>query len=841
MESRYVPQAIEPKWQRYWQDAKIYYSEERSDKPKFYELVMFPYPSGDLHVGHMRNYTIGDVITRYRTMLGYNVMNPMGWDAFGLPAENAALKEGVHPQDRTLANIQRMKEQFFEMGIVYDWHREVASCLPDYYRWTQWLFLLLYKRGLAYKKLAPANWCPVDQTVLANEQVVNGRCERCGSLVTKKDLSQWFFKITDYADRLLAELDQLEDWPERVRVMQRNWIGRSEGAELEWPVEGQDARIRFFTTRPDTVYGATFMVLAPEHPLVPQLTVPEQQGAVAAYLEETRRETEIERLATDKVKTGIPLGSAVRNPFTDQPIPIYIADYVLATYGTGAIMAVPGGDERDYDFALRHGLPIVPVVAPPAGVAPQVVAPDGPAPDPAQVPVIKGGPDTPPLYTGPGTLINSGPLDGLTTDAAKADVIAAAETRGQGRAAVVFRLRDWLISRQRYWGPPIPIVYCPNCGTVPVPEDALPVLLPYNVDFRPTGESPLARDEAFVHTTCPQCQGPATRDVDTLDTFVDSSWYFLRFCDPHNPLAPFAPEKAEYWMPVDQYTGGVEHAILHLLYARFCTKVLYDAGWSPVDEPFKRLFTQGMITKGGAKMSKSKGNVVPVDELVEQYGADTGRVFILFMGPPELDAEWNDQGVEGSRRFLNRVWRLFDGVTVASAGEGSQRDPAGYRPPERALLRQAHTTIRRVTDDIARFHFNTAVSALMELTNAMSAYRDAHGVSVVYNQVAQTLLLLLAPIAPHITEELWQMLGGTGSIHQQPWPRYNPDLAAADAVELVIQVNGKVRDRIEMPVDVDEAEARARALASPRVAQHLDGRAIRQIVYVPGRLINIVA
>ena len=565
MESRYRPQGIEPKWQQFWQDAQLYYTNARPDKPKFYTLVMYPYPSGDLHMGHMRNYAIGDVIARYHTMLGYDVMNPMGWDAFGLPAENAAIKEGLHPQDRTLANIDRMKEQFFKMGIVYDWPREVNSCLPDYYRWTQWLFLLMYQRGLAYKKLAAVNWCPNDQTVLANEQVVNGRCERCGAIVTRRDLNQWFFKITDYAQRLLDDLDTLDEWPERVRVMQRNWIGRSEGAELAWPVAGRPETIHFFTTRPDTVYGATFMVLAPEHPLVPTLTRPEQQAAVDDYIEQARRETEIERLATDKEKTGVFLGSYVVNPFTGKEIPIYIADYVLVTYGTGAIMAVPGGDERDYDFAQKYSLEIIPVVAPPAGVETAYIAAGAPAADPVAGPVVKGDRGTPPLYTGPGTMINSGPLDGLPTAEAKREVIATVEHEGTGRGTVNFRLRDWLISRQRYWGPPVPMVYCDGCGEVPVPEDQLPVLLPYDVDFRPTGESPLARVESFVHTTCPQCGGPARRDVDTMDTFVDSSWYFLRYCDPHNTEQPFDPSLAADGMPVDQYTGGAEHANLRVL------------------------------------------------------------------------------------------------------------------------------------------------------------------------------------------------------------------------------------------------------------------------------------
>ncbi|MDQ2808790.1 MAG: leucine--tRNA ligase [Chloroflexota bacterium] len=863
MDSEYNPQTIEPRRQRAWEDAQLYYTGDTPDKPKYYSLVMFPYPSGDLHMGHMRNYTIGDVIARYHTMRGYTVMNPMGWDAFGLPAENAAIKEGLHPQDRTLANIERMKAQFFKMGIRYDWPREVASCLPDYYRWTQWLFLLLYKRGLAYRKKAAANWCPQDQTVLANEQVVDGRCERCGTLVTKRDLEQWFFRITEYAERLLTDLDGLTEWPERVRTMQRNWIGRSVGAELDWAVADRPERVRFFTTRPDTVYGATFMVLAPEHPLVAALTVPAQAAAVAAYVAQTRRLGDIERLSTEHEKTGVALGTAVINPYTGARIPIWIADYVLATYGTGAIMAVPGGDERDAAFAAAYGLPVLP-------------------------------PDPPP----------------------GADLPA--------KEAVVYRLRDWLVSRQRYWGPPIPIVYCDRCGEVPVPEDQLPVLLPYAVDFQPGGDSPLARDPAFVHTTCPTCGGPAQRETDTLDTFVDSSWYFLRFCDPHNAVVPFDPALAARWLPVDQYTGGIEHAILHLLYARFITKVLADAGWSPVGEPFRRLFTQGMITKDGLKMSKSRGNVVPVDGFVATHGADTGRVFILFIGPPDAGAEWSNAGAEGAARFLARVWRLYGGVDLDGgsgvggrgsdggpgvrgqgsdgdvghaasapscnrqsaignrqsadpapspspegrgeldgAGEGSgvrgqgsdddareeTTDPASPNtqyairntpPADRALLRQAHATIRRVTDDIARFHFNTAVSAAMELTNALTAYREAQGVTAAYTETARLLLLLLAPIAPHITDELWQQHGGAGSIHAQPWPVADPALAAADTVELIVQVNGKLRDRLTLPAPLDAATAQAAALASPKVAPTLAGRAPRQIIYVPGRVVNVV-
>jgi leucyl-tRNA synthetase len=828
---RYNPHAIEPKWQKFWQDNRTYYVDKDDSKPKFYTLVMYPYPSGDLHMGHMRNYTIGDLVARYRTMRGYNVMNPMGWDAFGLPAENAAIKEGIHPAVRTIDNIAAMKDQFYKMGIVFDWDREVASCMPDYYKWTQWMFLMMYHRGLAYRKLAPANWCPNDQTVLANEQVVDGRCERCGAEVIKKDLTQWFFRITSYAERLLDDLDLLDGWPDRVKTMQRNWIGRSYGAEIEFPVVGHDVSIRVYTTRPDTVYGATFMVLAPEHPLVPQISTPEQRASIDAYITQSRRQTEIERLSTDKEKTGVPTGAFVTNPVNGEKIPVWIADYVLVTYGTGAIMAVPGGDERDYDFALKYKLPIVAVVEPSQPIAPGA--------DPAIAPVYKDGAKVP-CYAGPGTMVNSGPLNGISTTASKAAMIALLEAEGKGKGTTNYRLRDWLISRQRYWGAPIPIVYCPECGEVPVPENQLPVVLPTDVEFRPGGESPLARVDSFVNATCPKCGGPAKRETDTMDTFVDSSWYFLRYCDPHNLEVPFSRDSVDYWMPVDQYTGGVEHAILHLMYSRFFTKVLADEGLVGVQEPFTRLFTQGMITKDGNKMSKSKGNVVSVDSMVEKKGADTGRLFILFIGPPDEDAEWSDHGADGMSRFLNRVWRLFEGNVSVGTTNGD-RDVSDYSQSDRDLLRKVHLTIRKVTDDIERFHFNTAVSAIMELSNTMQAYRDAHGPETsAYTDAATNLLLLMAPMTPHIAAELWQRSGGRGDIHNQPWPSFKEELAAADTITVAIQINGKVRDRVELPADAGEADAIEAALASSRVKSMLDGKEVKAARYVAGRLISIV-
>ena len=835
---RYSPQAIEPKWQKVWQDEKMYFAQPREGKPKFYTLVMFPYPSGDLHMGHMRNYTIGDLVARFQAMRGYNVMNPMGWDAFGLPAENAAIKDGIHPAVRTPDNIARMKDQLYKMGLVYDWDRELASCEPDYYKWTQWMFLLMYRRGLAYRRKAAANWCPNDQTVLANEQVVDGRCERCGAEVIKKDLVQWFFRITEYADRLLDDLDDLDAWPDRVRTMQRNWIGRSTGAEIEFPVEGHDAVIRTFTTRPDTIYGATFLVLAPEHPLVEEITTPEQREAVSAYVTQARKQTDIERLSTDKEKTGVHTGAYATNPMTGTSIPVWIADYVLVTYGTGAIQAVPSGDERDYDFAVKYGLPVIPVVEPTPEQAAR--APEGNA-DASIGPVFKHGYDVP-VYTGyEGVMVNSGPLDGMAPQDAKQAIIQLLEAEGKGRATTTYRLRDWLISRQRYWGAPIPMVYCDKCGEVPVPEEMLPVVLPLDVEFRLGGESPLARVESFVNTTCPQCGGPAKRETDTMDTFVDSSWYFLRYCDPHNEDVAFTPELANYWMAVDQYTGGVEHAILHLMYSRFLTKVLADAGMVNVQEPFRRLFTQGMITKDGAKMSKSKGNVVPVDFMVETKGADTARLFTLFIGPPDEDAEWSDQGADGMFRFLNRVWRLFEGNVTVVDEDGAERAIGDYSASDRDLLRKVHLTIRKVTSDIERFHFNTAVSAIMGLSNAMQSYREAHGPeTAAYSIAATNLLLLIAPMSPHIAEELWQRSGGQGRVSMQAWPQVNEELAAADVITLVIQVNGKVRDKIEVSADVSEDEATTLALASPRVQQYLDGGSPRQVRYVPGRLVNIV-
>ena len=818
MSRQYVPQQIEPKWQEYWNKEKLYEAKDHDERPKFYSLVMFPYPSGDLHMGHMRNYAIGDLIARYKAMRGYNVMNPMGWDAFGLPAENAALKADVHPKVWTELNIALMKRQLHKMGICYDWAREVTSCLPDYYRWTQWIFLQLYERGLAYKKMAPANWCPSCKTVLANEQVVEaGRCERCGTAVTKKDLEQWFFQITDYADELLEDLALLEHWPERVRVMQENWIGRSDGVEFRLAVDGHDDGIAAFTTRIDTVYGMTFVVLAPEHPLVEKVTTPEHKTDVKAYVEAARQASEIDRLSTETENEGVFTGGYAINPMNGERMPIYVADYVLMTYGTGAIMGVPAHDVRDFAFAKRYGLDI-----------PVVIAPLG-----------WDGQELEEAYLEEGTMVNSGPFDGLPSNEGMERISDYMEERGIGERKTYYRLRDWLISRQRYWGAPIPIIYCEKCGTMPVAEQDLPVILPVDVDFHPTGrgESPLATAPDFVRTTCPSCGSAARRETDTMDTFVCSSWYYFRYTDPRNDKAPWMREKADTWLPVDQYTGGVEHAILHLMYSRFFTKVFRDMGLTSIDEPFARLFTQGMITKLNPrtekveKMSKSKGNVVPIDDMVDTYGADTARTFILFVGPPELDAEWSDQGVEGSFRFLRRVWRLV--MDEAAVGQASEEIETGLR-------RKTHQTIKKVTEDIDRFHYNTAVSACMELCNALTAHKEAHGLTPAFDEGVETLLLLLAPIAPHVAEELWTEVGDGDSIHRHSWPAWDEGLAAEEVFTLIVQVNGKVRDKVEVAATISEEEAKELALGRERIQRWLEGKQLRKVIYVPGRLVNIV-
>ncbi|HEX2038443.1 MAG TPA: leucine--tRNA ligase [Acidimicrobiales bacterium] len=792
---------IERKWQQRWADEGTYQVDNDDARPPSYVLCMYPYPSGPAHMGHVRNYTFGDLLVRHRTMQGYGVLSPIGFDSFGLPAENAAIKTGAHPRPFTDARIEELKSSLKAIGASYDWRREVRSHDPEYIRWNQVIFRRFFDAGLAYRATAPVNWCPGCQTVLANEQVLpDGTCERSGDVVTKRDLEQWFFRITDYAEELLHDLDGLE-WPERVKTMQRNWIGRSEGAEFDIPVQGRpDLRIRVFTTRPDTSFGMTFVVLAPEHPFVAQVTTDDRRAEVDAFVARVSSASEIDRLSTEGPveKRGVFTGAYAVNPFNDRPVPIYLADYVLMTYGTGAIMAVPGQDQRDWDFAKAYDLPIVRTVQPPADF-------DGEA------------------YVGDGPVVNSEWLNGLDKAAAIAAAIDWLEEQGIGERKVNYRLRDWLVSRQRFWGCPIPVVYCTACGMVPVPEDQLPVLAPDDVEFRPSGESPLKYHDGFRHTACPQCGGPAERETDTMDTFVDSSWYFLRFCDPWSADKPFDPEAVDRWMPVDQYIGGVEHAILHLMYARFYTKALADLGLAPKElrEPFKRLFTQGMIRLHGAKMSKSKGNLVEPGALVAEYGADALRLAHLFVGPPADDVDWETVGIEGTFRFLKRVWRLLD----APVAEGEAAIE---------VTRATHRLIVKVDDDFERWSYNTAVAACMEFVNLLSK----HGTTA---EAIDTLLLLLAPMAPHITAELWERRHPGEHVHGQQWPEADPDLAKLQTITMVVQVDGKVRDRIEVDPALTAEEAEELALASPRVRELLGaGRAPRKVIARPPKLVNVV-
>jgi leucyl-tRNA synthetase len=807
---RYDIEAVETKWQDRWERDGTFRVTEDPTRPKFYNVQMYPYPSGDLHMGHLRNYTYVDLLSRYQRMRGYNVLAPMGWDSFGLAAENAAIQTGIHPRTYTESQIERMKVQLRRLGAVYDWDREIASHTPEYYRWDQWLFLKLFERGLAYKKQAPVNWCPKDQTVLANEQVVDeGLCERCGTPVIKRDLEQWFFRITDYASRLLEDLAQLDQWPDRVRVMQENWIGRSEGAVFTMEVAGTEHNFEVFTTRPDTIFGMTFAVLAPEHPLVEELIKGgEREAEARAYIDRAQRASEIERLAEGE-KTGVFTGHHALNPANQKEVPIYIADYVLMSYGTGAIMAVPGQDQRDWDFATRYGIEIIRTVEPPEGW-------EGEA------------------YLGEGPAINSGFLDGLSVAEAKPKTISWLEERGLGRGTIQYRLRDWLISRQRYWGCPIPMIICPHCGLVPVPEEDLPVIHPYVEDYAPQGQSPLAAVPEFVNVDCPRCGGPARRETDTMDTFVDSSWYFLRYCDAHNSDAIFDPEKVSYWMPIDQYVGGVEHAVLHLLYARFITKVLNDMGLVPVGEPFARLFTQGMLVKDGAKMSKSKGNVVSPDAYYQRYGADAIRLFELFIGPATDDAVWSDNGVEGTARFLDRVWRIGTGQ-IGEVGTREEIDA------DREMVATAHRTIKKVTEDIDRFAFNTAVAALMSFSNSLQDYLRTGARQETFDEAFRLMVLMLGPLAPHMAHELWETLGHGSMLATEPWPEWDPELVKEDVVTMVIQVNGKVRSRASVSATIDKAGAEAIALADDKVATWLEGKRVERVVAVPPGLVNIVA
>jgi leucyl-tRNA synthetase len=822
---RYPFPEIEARWQKAWADAKQFKVSEAPGRPKYYCLEMFPYPSGRIHMGHVRVYAIGDLLARYKWMRGFNVLHPMGWDAFGLPAENAAIDNGVHPAVWTYENIDNMRTQLKRMGISYDWDREVTTCDPAYYKWEQLVFIRMLERGLAYRRRSRVNWCPSCQTILANEQVEAGRCWRCDSEVVTKEIDGWFFKITDYAQELLDWCDRLPGWPERVLTMQRNWIGRSEGAEFALPVAGRpEVKIPIYTTRPDTSFGMTYAVLAPEHPLVDTLVVDvEERRAVDAFRAEVARESEIERLATDRPKRGCRLRARAVNPFTGREIPLFLADYVLMGYGTGAIMAVPGEDQRDWDFAKAHDLPIVATVKRPADWA------DDQA------------------YTGDGVKINSGFLDGLGIEEAKRKAIDWLVAQGIGQAKVNFRLRDWGISRQRYWGAPIPVLYCERDGMVPEREENLPVVLPRDVQISGKGGSPLAEVAGFVNATCPKCGGRARRDTDTMDTFVESSWYFLRYCSPTYDRGMFDPAAVAYWMPVDQYIGGIEHAVLHLLYARFYTKVLRDLGMLKVDEPFHALLSQGMVIKDGAKMSKSKGNVVDPDELIRRFGADTARLFSLFAAPPEKDLDWNDRGVEGASRFLNRVWR-FVHANLPELKAAARTVAVPGSDGGRVFRRVIHETIRKVTHDIEHdFHFNTAISAVMELVNALHEFERASldGMpreerSGLLREAVEATLLLLGPVSPHITEELWAALGHTQSLFRQRWPEPDPAALARDEVEIVVQVDGRVRSRLTALVGAQEAEVREKALADDKVRPWLDGRRIAKVVVVPGRLVNIV-
>jgi leucyl-tRNA synthetase len=810
MDERYDPQKIEPKWREEWERSDLYRTRETPGRPKFYGLEMFPYPSGDgLSVGHLHNYVPCDVFGRYKRMAGFNVLHPMGWDAFGLPAENDALLKRLHPKETVPRYAANFKRQLRLAGCAYDWSREINSSSPDYYKWTQWFFLLLYKRGLAYRAMGSQWWCEKCRTILANEQVVNGCCWRhTDTPVSKKDLEQWFFKITDYADRLLGDLDGI-DWPEPIKLMQRNWIGRSEGAEISFAVVAHPGKeVRFFTTRPDTVFGVSFMVLAPEHPLVNQITTSEHRPEIEAYAAQARRQSDIERLSTVKEKTGVFTGAYAQNPFSGKDVPIWIADYVLMGYGTGAIMAAPGEDQRDYDFAKKYKLDI-PVVTAPADGSP------GPS-DRA--------------YTEYGVAINSGFLNGLKSTEAIRAVCKYVDEDGFGRATVTYRMRDWLISRQRYWGCPIPIIYCKADGIVPVPDDQLPVLLPDMTDYQPsgTGRSPLANVVNFVNTTCPKCGGPAERETDTLDGFACSSWYFLRFASPHYDLAPFEPKAGDYWLPVDLYVGGAEHAVMHLLYARMWTKVMYDAGLVKFTEPFPVLRNQGMIwAADGQKMSKSKGNVVTPDAMVNKYGADALRLWELFMGPFEEATNWNEEGVVGTSRFLARVWNLIRRYAMAGC-------PDGKAPLE--TLKRAHKTISVVTDHIERMRFNTALAALMDQLN----YIQKLGPEELGRFAIESYVLMIAPMAPFVAEEFWRELGHNSSIHLEAWPKFDPELTRDEMITIPVQVNGKVRDRLQIEADAPEEQVREMALHSEAVARHLNGKSPKKVIYIAGKLVSIV-
>ncbi len=820
MKATYNFAEIEKKWQKRWDGSNIYKVFEEIGKPKKYILEMFPYPSGELHMGHVRNYTIGDVIARFNKMSGYNVLHPIGYDAFGLPAENAAISQGVHPKKWTYQNIDTMRNQLKSLGISYDWEREIITCEPDYHKWGQWIFLKFLEKGLAYKKKSSVNWCPSCETVLANEQVKNGFCWRCDSFVEKRELEQWFFKITDYAKELLNDLEELEGWPERVKIMQANWIGRSEGALVDFTVKGLNEKITVYTTRPDTLFGATFFLLAPEHPLVNELVKGTPFAReVEEFKKKIARKSEIERTSEEMEKEGCFTGVYAINPVNNEEIPIWLANYVLMEYGTGAVMAVPAHDQRDFEFAQKYNLPIK-VVIQPEGISLDVAT-------------------TKEAYIGEGVMVNSEKFTGMKSSEGTKALIKDLEEKGKGKASVNYRLRDWLISRQRYWGNPIPVVYCDRCGIVPIPESDLPVLLPENVDFTKKGIFPLITLEEFVNTKCPECLSPARRETDTMDTFTCSSWYFLRYTSPHEENAPFNKETARYWMPVDQYIGGIEHAVMHLLYARFFTKVLSDLGLCQIREPFINLLTQGMVIKDGAKMSKSKGNVVDPNYIISKYGADTARLFILFAAPPEKELEWSDQGVEGCYRFLNRVWKLVHEMMPFLKDEiDVEMDKT-----DENLKHMIHRTIKRVTEDIEeRFNFNTAISRIMEFVNALQKYNEEreNKNSRVLKEAINTLIVILSPFAPHMCEELWEKIGNKESVYFESWPSFDERWAQAEEINLIVQVNGKVRDKIVVSADITKEEMENQALSSEKIKKYVEGKQVKNVIVVPGRLVNIV-
>ena len=832
--SDYRPQELDQKWQRRWTDARAFEVEADPSRRKFYCLEMFAYPSGYAHVGHVRNYIIGDIVARLKRMRGYNVLHPFGWDAFGLPAENAAIKSGIHPEVSTLANIAHMKGQLQRLGISYAWEREIATCLPEYYKWNQWLFIRMYERDLAYRRRSSVNWCPSCQTVLANEQVENGRCWRCDTPVTTRDLEQWFFRITRYADELLEATSRLDRWPAKVLTMQQNWIGRSEGVRVQFPlvVSGNamaptGSAIEIFTTRIDTIYGATFVLLAPEHEIVQRfISEADDPVALRARVDRFRAQDRTARLSGEVEKEGFFTGRYAINPFTRQSVPIWIANFVLGEYGTGAIQAVPAHDQRDFEFAKKYDLPIKVVIQPPGKTL--------------------SGDTLEAAYIEDGQVVESGDFSGLPSPEAIQRMGAFVEGQGIGQRTVQFRLKDWGISRQRYWGTPIPMIYCDTCGIVPVPDDHLPVVLPEVTAFTGRGDSPLAQVPEFVNTMCPTCGKPARRETDTMDTFVDSSWYFYRFCDPRNDRQPFDPAKVKYWLPVDFYSGGVEHAILHLIYSRFFTRVFRDLGMVGHDEPFSHLLTQGMVLKEGAVMSKSKGNVIDPDDMVAKYGADALRLYVMFVAPPEKEVEWTDAGLEGSYRFLGRVWRFVDQWSEALARSSSRIEQADLTVAERAVRRKTHDTIRRVTVDLdERQHLNTAVSALMELVNELYAFgdqpRDARPrATAVIREAVEALVLMLSPFAPHTCEELWERTGHAGGLSTARWPVYDPEVAKADEIVVPVQVNGRVRARLTVPAAASEQDLRERALADPVVRTHTAGRTVKTVVVARGKLVNVV-